>query len=264
MKKLNKRSIFSVALALMLVFTVGFYSSAEPTTAWFTAFGDSAKEFNMDEIKIEYSGISDDTTTMTFDAATKFADADERSKMFEHACKFFTVTLENTGARNALVFIDIADADNTRTASVDNGVRYYIYEYDASKNVTYTEAVEVVPGVYENTEGKRVIKDEGGIYFRTTPMLAEILDEKIGDRTLTAEEQAAFFEQGATNLIELNAGETKSFCCAVWVEYDYFMNDELVTIGEDGIRTLKCNVDVLVNAVQADHYPVETTVTETN
>ncbi len=256
MKKLNKRSVFSALLAVMLVFTVGFYSSAEPTTAWFTAFGDSAKDFNMDNIEITYSGDTENTVELKFDAATKFADADERSKMFEHACKFFTVTITNTGERDALVFIDIAEA--SRAVATDKGVRYYIYEYNADKNTTFADVTEVVPGVFENAEGKRVI-EENGTYFRTEKMIAEILDEKIGDRTLTAQEQADFFDGDSSNLVELKSGETKSFCCAFWVEYDYFMNDSLVTIGEDGIRTLECNVDVLINAVQADHYPVETT-----
>ena len=260
MKRINKRSVFSVILAVMLVFTVGFYSSAEPTTAWFTAFGDANKDFNMDEIKVTYSGDTENRLELKFDAATKFADADERSKMFEHACKFFTVTVTNSGARDALVFIDIADV--SKAVATDKGVRYYIYEYTGKTE--YTDVTEIVPGVFENSDGKRVI-EEGGKYFRTNPMIADILTEKIGDRQeeiehMSGDEQRNFLTQGSSNLIELKAGETKNFCCAFWVEYDYFETIQLV----DGIRTLDCNVDVLINAVQADHYPVETTAAESN
>ncbi len=259
MKKLSKRRVFSVILSVMLVFTVGFYSSAEHTTAWFTAFGDAAKEFNMDSIKIT-SDFNGEKVDLKFDAATKFADADERSKMFEHACKFFTVNLENTGDRDALVFIDIPEEITAK------GVRYYIYEY--TDTTEYTDVSEITPGVYENTDGKRVIKN-GGTYFRTNPMIADVLTEKIGDRqaeieAMSAEDQLAFLNQDSSNLILLKPGEenAKSFCCVFWVEYDYFMNDENVTIA-DGIRTLDCNVDVVINAVQADHYPVpETTSAE--
>lgn len=255
MKKLSKRGVFSVMLSLMLVFTVGFYSSAERTTAWFTAFGEAAKEFNMDSIDIT-SDFDGETVELKFDAATKFADADERSKMFEHACKFFTVTLTNSGERDALVFIDITE--ESRAVTADKGVRYYIYEY--TDTTEYTNVTQVVPGVFENSEGKRVIESNGK-YFRTDKMVADILTEKIGDRqseldAMSADEQLAFLNQDSSSLVELKAGETKSFCCAFWVEYDYFMNVEPV----DGIRTLECNVDVVINAVQADHYTVAESV----
>lgn len=251
MKRINKRGIFSIILSLMLVFTVGFYSSAEPTTAWFTAFGEASKEFNMDSIDIT-SDFDSETVELKFDAATKFADADERSKMFEHACKFFTVTLTNTGDRDALVFVDITE--ESRAVTADKGVRYYIYEY--TDTTEYADVTEVVPGVFENADGKRVIESNGS-YFRTDKMIADILSEKIGDREaevedMSAEEQLAFLNQDSSNLIELKAGETKSFCCAFWVEYEYFMAVEPV----DGIRTLECNVDVVINAVQAEHYNV--------
>ena len=261
MKRINKRGVLSIVLSLMLVFSVGFYSSAEHTTAWFTAFGEAAKEFNMDSIDIT-SDFNGKTAELKFDAATKFADADERSKMFEHACKFFTVTLENTGDRDALVFVDITEASKAVTA--DKGVRYYIYEYTAT--TPYTDVTEVVPGVFENAEGKRVIESNGK-YFRTDKMIADVLTEKIGDRqseleAMSADEQLTFLNQDSSSLVELKAGETKSFCCAFWVEYDYFMNDENVTV-DNGIRTLTCNVDVVINAVQAEHYPVaETTSAE--
>jgi len=251
LKKINKRGVFSVVLSIMLIFTVGFYSSAEHTTAWFTAFGEAAKEFNMDSIDIT-SDFDGETVELTFDAATKFADEDERNKMFEHACKFFTVTLTNTGDRDALVFLDITE--ESRAVTADKGVRYYIYEY--ADTIEYTDVIEVVPGVYENADGKRVI-ESNGTYFRTDKMIADVLTEKIGGRqaeveSMTSEEQLAFLNQDASSLVELKAGETKSFCCAFWVEYDYFMAVEPI----DGIRTLECNVDVVINAVQAEHYPV--------
>ncbi len=269
MKKLTKRSVFSVVLALMLVFSVGFYSSAEPTTAWFTAFGDKEKEFQMDTIDIEYSGINEnETAEFTFDVSTRFYDADERSKMFEYACKFFTVTLTNKGERDALVFIDVTDSAAAREAAVDKGVRYYIYEYTSRVSYAADAVSEIVPGVYETayiddvtgaTKYHRVLKDNDG-YFRTDKMIAQILDEKIAASSLdvanmTGEEQKEFL--ATSSLIELDAGETKSFCCAVWVEEEYFNNDEIVEFDENGTRILKCNLDVLVNAVQAEHYPVQ-------
>ncbi len=241
MKKLNKRSIFSVLLALMLVFTVGFYSSAEHTTAWFTDSGDNSQQFLMDTLQVDYSGFDPNNLEMQFDAATKFDDADERSKMFEHACKFFTVTATNNGDRDALVFIDIAgDSTDPESADVD-ALRYYIHEYNPDNNLEYDfeDLTQVAPDVYQNSDGKRVIESEGN-YFRTSTMIADDADAnacQIGGNPL---------------LIELDAGQSKSFCCVFWVEYDEFIEIEPV----DGVRIAQFNVDVLVNAVQADYYPV--------
>ncbi len=256
MKKLNKRSVFSFVLAVMLVFTVGFYSSAEPTTAWFTAFKDASNEFDMDRIVIE-TNFEDETETMMFDAGTRFADADERSNMFEHACKFFTIELTNVSDRDAYAFIDLVDSSQSRTASVDNGVRYFIYEYN--DKTEYTDVIEVVPGVYENADGKRVI-EENGKYFRTDKMIADILTEKIGDRqdeisAMSGEEQRTFLAAQASSEVKLTKNEPRKFCVAVWVEYDYFLNNAQLDEAT-GVRTLECNIDVVVNAVQADHYPV--------
>lgn len=256
MKKLNKRSAFSFLLAVMLVFTVGFYSSAEPTTAWFTAFKDASNEFDMDLIEIE-TDFEGETVSMTFDAATKFADADERNNMFEHACEFFTVELTNKSDRNAYAFIDLVDSSETRDVSVDNGVRYIIYEY--TDKIAYTDVVEVVPGVFENSDGERVI-EENGEYFRLDKMVADVLDEKIGDRqdevvAMTGEEQRIFLEQQVSSDVVLTKDVTRKFCVAVWVEYDYFVNNSVLD-ESTGVRTLECNVDIVVNAVQADHYPV--------
>ena len=143
---------------------------------------------------------------------------------------------------------------------ITQGVRYYIYEY--TNTTEYTDVTEVVPGVYENSEGKRVIESKGK-YIRTDKMIADVLTEKIGDRqdeiaAMSGEDQLAFLNQDSSSLIELNAGETKSFCCVFWVEYDYFMDDENegITFDENGTRTLNCNADVYINAVQADHYNV--------
>lgn len=241
MKKLNKRGVFSVVLALMLVFTVGFYSSAEHTTAWFTDSGDNSQDFTMDTIDVEYSGFDADNLEMQFDVATKFDDADERSKMFEHACKFFTVTVTNNGERDALVFIDIAN-DATEIEDTDtSALRYYIHEYDPDEITTYEQSdlVEVAPDIYQNADGKRVIESDG-TYFRTPTMIADYENAK------------AYQVGGQPLLIELNAGQSKSFCCVFWVEYDEFITVEPV----DGVRTAVFNVDVSVNAVQAEHYPI--------
>jgi|GEM_PF-5609159 len=236
MKKLNKRNVFSVALALMLVFTVGFYSSAEHTTAWFIDYGDSSQNFIMDSIDVEYSGFDENNLEMQFDAATKFDDVDERRKMFEHACKFFTVTVTNTGDRDALVFIDIASE-----ITEDKGLRYYVHEYNPSEITTYEaeQLTEVAPAIYQNSEGKRVI-ESNGTYFRTATMIADDANAQ------------AYQIGGKPLLIELNAGQSKSFCCVFWVEYDEFIKTEPV----NDVRTAEFNVDVLVNAVQAEHYPI--------
>ena len=268
MKKLNKRGVFSIVLALMLVFTVGFYSSAEQTTAWFTDYGSESQDFSMDSINVEYAGYNPENMVMQFDAATKFDDADERAKMFEHTCKFFTFTVTNNGPRDAYVFIDIANNSETQGNSTDIGaLRYYICEYDPNENVTYTaeqinQFTKITPDKYESdsdtliesgvlvdSDGKRVIESNGE-YFRISPMISE-------DTDATACEVG-----GEPLLIELDAPEageesrSKSFCCVFWVEYDEFID---VVPNENGVRTAKFNVDISVNAVQADYYPVSAT-----
>ena len=56
MKNFNKRSAFSLVLCAMLVFCIGVYSSAEPTTAWFSASGEDSETYKMEELNVAFSG----------------------------------------------------------------------------------------------------------------------------------------------------------------------------------------------------------------
>ena len=267
MKKMNKRSIFSFVLCAMLVFCVGVYSSAEPTTAWFSDTGSDEEIYSMKELDVTFTGdgIGEGAARLElkFDAATKIADADERAKMFEHAAKYYVFTAESSSdAENldAAIAVDISYADSQQgdvmaSADMDKGLRYFIYEINKESDVR-TEGSELVPGVFVDANGKCLVKsyqgDENEFY---DSKLADKIDASITDKEAfekyTVEQQLEFLRGIQENTQKLERGEEKTYCICFWVEYDFF-NSQAQDVQDSTVRELNFNVDVKITAEQFD------------
>lgn len=271
MIKFNKRSVFSLVLCAMLVFCVGFYSSAEPTTAWFTQLNDNTSgQYQMEELNVVFTGDGLDESSarldLEFKAATKLQDKDERDNMFEHAAEFYVFSAKNTGTLDADILVDVVDStnqDDIMTSSLfDNGVRYYIYQLDTSAPVAAENVVGVLgvdesdpniayKEIYVDTANndRRVVKYNGNYYPTglSQSLFSKIPDNQVWD---TADDQISFLKNSIdseTVTLPANSAD-KLYCICFWVEYDAF--ESISPDAGTGIRTLALNVDIKLNAVQ--------------
>lgn len=264
MKNINKRSVFSLALCAMLVFCIGVYSSAEPTTAWFSDSGEDSETYKMEELNVAFSGdrMGENETALElkFDAATKFGDADEREKMFEHAAKYYVFTAKNNnpvGGLDASIAIDIkytgTQDDIMTAAEVDKGLRYFVYEIDTASDVR-TKDIELAPGVWVDADDKCLVKpfeNNDDLFYDSK--LADKIEEKIALQTgfdsFTPEQKLEFLRGIQENTQALKPGDEKTYCVCFWVEYDAFI-DQAETV--DSVRNLTFDVDVRIAAEQFD------------
>lgn len=264
MKKINKRSIFSVVLCAMLVFCIGVYSSAEPTTAWFSDTGRDEETYSMEELNVSFSGdrIGENETVLelSFDAATKFADADERTNMFEHAAKYYVFTAENNnhvGGLDATIAVDIkysnTQDDVMLAAEVDKGLRYFVYEIDTA-NDKRTKDIELAPGVWVDADDNCLVKpyeNDAELFYDSK--LADKIEEKIalqkGFESFTSEQQLEFLRNIQENTQALEPEEEKTYCICFWVEYDFF-ESQAQAPENSNVRELTFNVDVKITAEQ--------------
>lgn len=272
MKKFNFRSAFSVVLCAMLVFSVGFYTMAEPTTSYFSDKDEKSQDYAMKKLLVNFSdaaGNSIDSNTqvlnLQFDAATKFLDENERNNMFEHAARYYIFKVENSlkdengeiiqekDRLNAQIRIEVVDSVNgsdvQESAEFDKGLRYFIYEVSDFDEIADAAGVtELVDGVYVNQDESCVIKSAGK-YFDSK--LSEKLGEKLVGVTVDNSFDELRFLNTANKQIEhLEPGNSKTYCICFWVEYDRFI--ELDDVDNDNIRTVNYNVDVKLSAEQCD------------
>ncbi len=287
MKKVNKRSILSLVLCAMLVFCVGFYSTAKPTTSWFYAAEKLEEAYKMQEVNVVFEDFagneisSVETQTLNFKAATKLSDSEERANMFEHAAEFYVFSAENTGDFPAHIEIDIWGENvqgdiMTSAVSGDSGIRYFIYELDVSeKSEVDSSLVDSIFGnevpnggtvlqdgeatavseaamedVYVNKEsGLRVLYYNGKYYY--TQLSSKLFSNITDETDLSTVENEKTFLQDAVDVqaTHLDKDEKKVFCICMWVDYDAFVDDANSTV-TGGVRTLECNVDIRLQAVQ--------------
>ena len=266
MKNINKRSLFSLVLCAMLVFCIGVYSSAEPTTAWFSASGEDSETYKMEELNVSFSGDrlgeGDKALQLKFDAATKFDDSDERSKMFEHAAKYYVFTAKNNnpaGGLDASIAIDIrypnTQGEVMTSAEVDKGLRYFIYEIDTTNDVR-TKDIELAPGVWVDADDNCLVKPfENNDELFYDSKLADKINEKIaletGFDSYTAEQKLEFLNEIHENTQPLAPGSEKTYCVCFWVEYDFF-NTQAQKVENSSLRELTFDVDVKITAEQSD------------
>lgn len=251
MKANIKRSVFSLVLCAMLVFCIGFYSSAEPTTAYFTDSGNVGNDYNMDELNVlfEGEGIADGVTSvpleLNFKAATKAGDADEVAKMFEYAAEFYTFTATNKGTVEATVTTSLQSFNGTATYAVDenSALQHCIYLLDTSAPYT-GEVLTYIPenetlkqsAVYTDSNGKRLIVHNGSYYYAN---LAQNLSVDHFDELVL---QAA------------DPDVSKTYCIGFWVEYGEFEN--LTPDAQTGVRTLDFNLELSIKAEHIhEHFP---------
>lgn len=266
MKNINKRSVFSFVLCAMLVFCIGVYSSAEPTTAWFSDSGEDSETYKMEELNVAISGdrLGENETALElkFDAATKFDDADERAKMFEHAAKYYVFTAKNnnpSGGLDASVAVDIkypnTQGDIMTSAEVDKGLRYFIYEINTTDDVR-TKDIEIAPGVWVDADDKCLVKPfENNAELFYDSKLADKIEEKIDLQEdfdkFTSEQKLAFLRGIQENTQALKPGEEKTYCVCFWVEYDFF-DSQAQASENSAVRELTFDVDVKITAEQFD------------
>ena len=266
MKSFNKRSVFSFVLCAMLVFCIGVYSSSEPTTAWFSDSGEDSEIYKMEELNVSFSGdrMGENETVLElkFDAATKFDDADERAKMFEHAAKYYVFTAKNNNPVDGLdasVAVDIkypnTQGDIMTSAEVDKGLRYFVYEIDTANDVR-TKDIEIAPGVWVDAEDNCLIKPyENNDELFYDSKLADKIGDKIaleaGFESFTPEQKLNFLTGIQETTDKLEPGSEKTYCVCFWVEYDAFV-DQSQTIENSSVRELTFDVDVKITAEQYD------------
>lgn len=273
MKKTSKRSIFSAVLALMLVASVGFFTSLSPTTAWFTASQQAFKDFDMGKIDVDYNG-TDKYINLKFSAATKVLDSNELSEMFEFAAQFYTFSITNndSDSMDARLIVDLANVPQ------DSGLHYLFFEYDDndielcnSFDTIVEEAPAVgetarTPGVYGtqvSVEGtkeyydrviERVNPNQTNEYqrflFKRTDNEKRIKQvvEELSSQALeqSISDKDGFISFCENKQIELAQGDTKQICLVLWVEYDNF-----IAVEGDPVRTLEFeNISVDIKPVQ--------------
>ena len=247
----------------MLVFCIGVYSSAEPTTAWFSATGEDSETYKMEELNVSFTGdrMGENETALEleFDAATNFADADERAKMFEHAAKYyvFTAKADSNNKLDAKIKVDVrylnTQDDVMTAAEIDKGLRYFVYEIDTVNDVR-TMDIELAPGVFADAGDKCLVKPyENNSELFYDSKLTDKIEEKIALTTgfdgFTAEQKLSFLNDIQENTQALKPGEEKTYCVCFWVEYDAFI-DQAEAV--DSVRNLSFDVDVKITAEQYD------------
>lgn len=265
MKKFNFRSIFSVVLCAMLVFSVGFYTTAEPTTAYFSDKDEKTQDYAMKKLLVNFSdaagnSINTQALNLQFDAATKFLDENERNNMFEHAARYYIFKAENQSDSelNAQIKIEVINTENgsnvQESAELDKGLRYFIYEVSDSDVIADGTGVsELYDGVYVNQDESCVIKSADK-YFDSK--LSEKLGEKLSGVTVDESFDELSFLNTANKQIEhLEPGDSKTYCICFWVEYDKFIGID--DVENDNIRTVEYNVDVKLSAEQCDGTELE-------
>lgn len=254
MKKNIKHSVFSVALCAMLVFCVSFYSSVEPTTAWFSDTGSEEGSFNMDEIAILFEGDAitgtdagnqtANTVELNFKAATKAVDDKNGGKpdeMFEYAAEFYTFKATNNS--------DGVTAKLRAKVVCDNEqVEYRVYELSEEKQVS-------ADGVSLYLEGTNEDYSFDDIYVKTSTDEQGVTTQerviKAGDKYYDA-----CLVENLDNTEELlllpGADNAKTYCIAVWVEYTEFDTS-------NAVDTISCNATLNISAEQ---YFSDNTATE--
>lgn len=251
-----KRSVFSVALCAMLVFCIGFYSSVEPTTAWFTDTSDKTGTFNMDELSIELEGDSTEIE-LNFKAATKSSDPQNDNKpepMFEYAAEFYIFKVTNNSSNvTAKLIVDVASEstnvdfcvyelgepvpENTEIipflveSETTTAADAQTPEAQAEETSTKTDAYVNWSDVYTDPDGKRVLKHGNAFYYASL------------EANLNTD----------TDMI-LEPGASGEYCIGIWYEYD----DNNKLDATEGVDTVTCDATVNISAVQY----VDTSATE--
>ncbi len=234
MKRINKRSVLTAVLALMLVLSFGFYTGLSPTTAWFSDSGSTSGEFDIGTFDVSSEAYVHEDMTLHFDVTTKLSEALEtqasdaatRNKEFEYAVQYIYLTLENgvepsrTGADylDALVNLEI-DSDAT-----DDGLRYFCFALDST---------DVSNDGYYN----KVTSDNNGT-FTTNGGLSSKIQTYCTAKGISTD--ADLLDEMTDNELRVEHGDSVNICMALWVDH-----------GDSGVVDTTFPITITVTSTQA-------------
>lgn len=189
------KRILASAMALMLVFCVGYYSMMSQTSAWFYDSGtyDSGDSFIFGDVSVNTKFIINNT--VVFDMPTKLAD--ESEMLFDEALNIDEINVTNAGTVPIKLSVEVENEG----VSLE-GLRWFVYtddmlvngsvretikanvatlnkqeldEYNSSKTVTLAQNQEGVIKIatwVEYDEVAKAIQNNGSVQYNTRLYLA--------------------------------------------------------------------------------------------
>ncbi|HBL40951.1 MAG TPA: hypothetical protein DDY98_05010 [Ruminococcaceae bacterium] len=225
MKRINKRSIFTTVLSLMLALSTGFYTCLNPTTAWFHAEGSIPVTYDMGEFDINFDAYVQQDMTLNFEASTKLSEAksnDTQSNMeFEYAVKYLYITVKNNAVKpgeNA-DYLDALVKLKFSQASTDAGLRYYYFACGDAQDINSTKS-------YYSS----IATDANGTYTSAHDLSTKIQTfctaksiDTDSDYMNTSKNTLINFDND-TDAIRVPHNKQVTICIAVWVDHDKYLD----------------------------------------
>ncbi len=255
MKRLNKRSVFTVVLALMLTLSIGFYTGLRPTTAWFHQEDSVTKTYDVGTFDVDFDATVHANMNLTFEVTTKLSEALEtaatdaatRNKEFEYAVKYLYVTIANNVEASrtdadyldALVKLNVGEAETdggSGSGSADSGasaLRYYYFPLTGSAtqyasvladNDGTTASLDLAAKLRTYCSANSIADDDDFIDSAVNPQMA--FDDLEDDSD--------------AGLIRVPHNESVTVCVAIWVDH-----------GESGVTNTTFPITVSMSARQA-------------
>ncbi len=257
MKKINKRSVLTVVLALMLVLSAGFYTGLNPTTAWFHQEDSEDQTYNVGTFEVDFSSTVHANMNLTFDVTTKLSealetaatDAADRNTEFEYAVKYIYVTIENNVESDrtdadyldALVKLKVGEAEEGEGDS-GSALRYYYFALDPDEQDGNQDANGQFDEVSIGSDGTAAA---GGSIasalqtYCTTNSISD--DDDFIDPSVNPQMNFDDLDDDADpGLIRVPHNGSVTVCIALWVHH-----------GESGVTNTTFPVTVSMNARQA-------------
>lgn len=245
MKRINKRSVLTVVLALMLVLSLGFYTGLRPTTAWFNASDSVTKNYDIGTFEVDFDAYVHQSMNLTFDATTKLAEAladdEDRNAEFEYAVKYIYVTLENnvestrTDADylDALVKLTVGDSEG----EADESLRYFYFALNSTSDNNGD-------GYYDEVSSDSNGTTAGGSLAAALQDFCSSLqgstDEEIDEAFVDAMSNDDLDDDSNDALIRVPHNDSVTVCIALWVDH-----------GDSGVTTTSFPITVSMSARQA-------------
>lgn len=259
MKRLNKRSVFTVVLALMLTLSIGFYTGLRPTTAWFHQEDSVTKTYDVGTFDVDFDATVHANMNLTFDVTTKLSEALEttatdaatRNKEFEYAVKYLYVTIANNVEASrtdadyldALVKLNVGEAETedssdsgSGSGSADSGasaLRFYYFPLTGSDtqyssvttdNDGTTASLDLAAKLQTYCSANNIADDDDFIDPTVNPQMA--FDDLEDDAD--------------AGLIRVAHNESVTVCVAIWVDH-----------GDSGVTNTTFPITVSMSARQA-------------
>ena len=234
MKRINKRSVLTAVLALMLVLSFGFYTGLSPTTAWFSDSGSTSGEFDIGTFDVSSEAYVHEDMTLHFDVTTKLSEALEtqasdaatRNKEFEYAVQYIYLTLENgvEPSRTSADYLDALVNLEIDSDATDDGLRYFCFALDST---------DVSNDGYYN----KVTSDNNGTFTTNGALSSKIRSYCTANSIST---DSGLLDAMADNELRVAHGDSVSLCVALWVDH-----------GDSGVVDTTFPITVSVTSTQA-------------